>query len=76
MRIEINIPDEQPEAGILGSMVDPGSFVLELMRRDNAGGSNPAPNYVDAIAKIRQSEPRFKSAQEVDEYLKTLRAEW
>jgi hypothetical protein len=77
MRLEINIPDELPEAKILGAIRNPSAFVLDLMRQNgNTLKPNPTPDYLAILAQARQSPNCFKTREEVDRYIAELRNEW
>ena len=80
MRLEINIPDERPEAQILGAITDPGAYVLELIRTDRGTNSprnkNGIPDYQNIFADAQNCPSAFKTREEVDQYVDRLRNEW
>jgi hypothetical protein len=80
MRLEINIPDERPEAQILGTMTDPRAYVLELVRNDRGsrslGLSISTPDYARIFADARNCPSAFKTREEMDRHIDALRSEW
>ena len=80
MRIEVVLSDNTAEARILKSVPDPLAYVLQLVRADN-GASAPnlsaaTPDYVAILASADGSPNRFRTREEVDQYVKGLRSEW
>lgn len=77
MRLDIILPDDSFEAVRLSAYADPVARVLKLIRDDaDTEQLAPPPNYVDLMRLAAQSPNRFKSAEEVDAYIRELRDEW
>ena len=80
MRLEINIADERPEAQILGAIIDPSAYVLELIRMDRGSktprATNGMPDYSNIFADARNCPSAFKTREEVDQHIDGLRSEW
>jgi len=80
MRLEINIADEGPEAQILGAIIDPSAYVLELIRIDRGSKtprpSSGLPDYSNIFADAQNCPSAFKTREEVDQHIDRLRSEW
>ena len=78
LRLEIIIPDSTlPDVqarlvSLSKRLSDRPELVNELVDERTEG----MPDYQAAVDQIRQSPNRFKSSEEIDAYIRNLRAEW
>jgi hypothetical protein len=80
MRIEIMIGDERDEAQILGGVADPSAYLVELVRADRGTTTqrteDSLPDYARIFAEAQNCRSAFKTPEDVDRYIDSLRSEW
>jgi len=56
MRLEVIVPDDSVEAGILSGLEHPERYVLDLVRADGGRGAAVLAEEPDYLAIMRQAE--------------------